>query len=77
MEVVESISFSDIKLGQFIQIENDDKTYVVVQHGQMYHLMPVALDKQVVVGFYDVKKPRILKLFDKNGNCIKNVRIEV
>ena len=56
MEVVESISFTDIKLGQFIQLENDDKTYVVVQHGQMYHLMPVALDKQLVVCFYDVKK---------------------
>ena len=69
-KIVTSISYTDVKKGDFVQLINDNKTYVVIPHGQVYHLIPIDLKSQKQVNMYDIHKPEIMNIFDgKNGNC--------
>ena len=69
-KIVTSISYTDVKKGDFVQLINDNKTYVVIPHGQVYHLIPIDLKSQKHVNMYDIHKPEIMNIFDgKNGNC--------
>lgn len=71
-QYVSHIDFSSIKKGDIIQVEGHDKTYVVIQHGQTYHLIPININgKDVVkINMYDIYKPTIKVIFDgKNGDA--------
>lgn len=75
LERVEKIYFSDIKTGQFITLENDPNSYVVVQKGQSYMLIPIDLKRCKRVGIYDVVKPTITNVFSaKTGVGIKTIK---
>lgn len=70
MLVVTSISYSEIKKGDYIQIEGDKNFYTVVQHGQSFHLIPIDLKSVKRINYFDINKPEILNVYDgKNGNC--------
>ena len=75
---VHEIYYQDIKKGDIITIEESKRTFVVIQHGQMYHLIPIDINGPDVikVNIYDLYKPKITNIFDgKNGYC-KFIRIE-
>lgn len=78
-ERVSSISYTEVKSGHFITLEddNDKKTYCVIQRGQIYHLIPIDFKNTKQVYMYDINKPKIKALYNaKNGNCIKVVSEE-
>lgn len=69
---VSEINYTDIKKGDVIMVEGHDKTYVVIQHGQTYHLIPINVngDDVIKVNIYDIYKPIIKTIYDgKNGNA--------
>lgn len=69
---VAHIDYSNIKKGDIIQVEGHDKTYVVIKHGQTYHLIPINIhgDDVVKINEYDIYKPCIKVIYDgKNGNA--------
>lgn len=69
-KIVTSISYTDVKKGDVVELKGDSKMYVVFQHGQNYHLIPIDLKNQKHVNMYDIHKPEIMNIFDgKNGNC--------
>ena len=71
-QIVSEIHYSDIKKGDIIQVEGHDKTYVVIQHGQTYHLIPININCNDVIkiNMYDIYKPTIKVIFDgKNGDA--------
>ncbi len=69
-KIVTSISYTDVKKGDVIQLQGDSKSYVVFQHRQNYHLLPIDLEHQKVYNIYDIHKPEIINIFDgKNGSC--------
>lgn len=71
VEKVTHIGLSEIKNGQFIQLEND-KLYVVVKRGQTYKLIPIVLSDVIEYNQYAIKQPKILRVFKaSNGDCIK------
>lgn len=76
-ERVKSIGYMEIKSGQYITLEDDNKTYCVIKHGQTYHLLPVDLKNIKRVGMYDLNQPKIKAVYNaKNGNAIKVVSEE-
>lgn len=75
MEKVKNIYLSEVKRGQFIQLENG-KCYCVVKRGQDYKLIPVVLSEVETVNQYSLNQPKILSLFKENGDCIKMLEEE-
>lgn len=76
-EKVSSISFNEVKNGQYIKLENDERTYCVIKQGQTYHLLPVDLKNVKYVYMYSINRPKIKALFNgKNGDAIKVVSEE-
>lgn len=73
---VENISIMEVKTGQTIQLENDNKFYVVMVHGQNYELIPIDLKNRITVNKYSINKPKITHLFNKNGECLKVVKVQ-
>lgn len=70
VERVKHIAYSNIKIGQFVQLE-DKSLYVVVHHGQMYHLIPIDMSKTLHVNMYGINNPKIINVFSaKNGDCL-------
>lgn len=68
--VTSSISYEEIKKGDVIQLQGDNKTYVVFQHCQTYYLIPIDMKNQKKVYMFDIHKPEIVNIFDgKNGHC--------
>lgn len=68
--VANSISYSEIKKGDVVKLQGDNNTYVVFQHGQTYHLVPIDMTHQKHVNMYDIHKPEIQDVFDgKTGKC--------
>ena len=66
-EVVDNINISDVKTGQFIQI--DKKKYVVVLYRGNYKLIPIALNEVI----NNIDSMIITDVFNaKNGDCIKH-----
>ena len=71
-QCVSHIDYSSIKKGDIIQVEGLDKTFVVIQHGQVYHLIPININGEDVIkiNMYDIYKPTIKYIFDgKSGNA--------
>ena len=72
MERLKNIPYDNIKKGDVVKLENSDLFYVVFQHGQCYHLIPICMNDpdKIVVNIYDIHKPTIKGIYDgKNGNC--------
>ena len=68
--VTSSISYEEIKKGDIVEFMDDNKQYVVIPHGQTYHLIPIDMKNKKEVYFYSVKKPEIKNIYDgKNGHC--------
>lgn len=72
MEKVKEIHLSEIKRGQFIQLENG-KCYCVVKRGQDYKLIPVVLNEVETINQYSIHQPKILCVFKENGDLIKMI----
>lgn len=76
-EKVSSISFNEVKNGQYIKLENDERTYCVIKRGQTFYLMPVDLSNVKQINMYSINQPKIKALFNgKNGDTIKIVSEE-
>lgn len=76
-ERVKSISYAEVKSGQYITLKDDNKTYCVIQDGETYYLCPIDLKNTKYVYMYDINKPKIKALYNaENGNCIKVVSEE-
>lgn len=69
-KIVTSISYTDVKNGDIVELKGDGTMCVVFQHGQNYHLIPLDLKHQKVCNIYDIHKPEIINIYDgKNGSC--------
>lgn len=75
-ELVSNIYLSEVKPGQYIQLETDDgklELYVVSKTGQDYRLIPIDIKNIVTINMYSIHQPVIINLFDaKTGNCLKH-----
>ena len=69
--ILKEIPLSLVKAGQIVQLENN-KTYVVLFHGQERYLVPVMLQNWEVVNIYDAEQPNIIRVFDNKakGKCL-------
>lgn len=65
--IVSRIDFSDLKPGEFLQIEG--KHYAYVKQGMGYKLIPIDLSNVKEVSSFDIHKPTIERVFKTNGNC--------
>ena len=71
-EIVNHIYYENIKKGDIVKFKGHDKFYVVIQHSQTYHLIPININGPDVirVNIFDIFKPEIEAIFDgKNGNA--------
>lgn len=72
VQCVSHIDYSSIKKGDIIMVDGIDKTFIVIQHGQTYHLIPINIDGEDVIkiNMNDNYKPTIKYIFDgKSGNA--------
>lgn len=70
-EVLDSISVNSLKLGQFVQLQDDDKIYVVIRKRQIIRFLPVDQRNYKECNIYDLKQPDITRVYNgKNGDCI-------
>ncbi len=67
----DSISTNSLKLGQFVQLQDDDKVYVVIRKGQKIRLLPVDQCNYKEYHVFDLKQPDITRVYDgRNGDCV-------
>ena len=72
MQELEHISIDLLKLGNFVQIEEDDEVnlYVVIRRGQQVRFYPLGKD-YIEYSIYSIKTPTIKNVFDgRNGDCL-------
>lgn len=68
--VTSSISYEEIKNGDVVQLQGDNKTYVLFKYCSAYYLVPIDLTNQKSFNKDDIYKPEIINVFDgKNGHC--------
>lgn len=68
--VTSSISYEEIKNGDVVQLQGDNKTYVLFKYCSVYYLVPIDLTNQKSFNKDDIYKPEIINVFDgKNGHC--------
>ena len=72
MQELEYISIDLLKLGNFVQIEEDGENnlYVVIRRGQQVRFYPLGKD-YIEYSIYSIKTPTIKNVFDeRNGDCL-------
>lgn len=68
------ISYMDAKKGDFVQLENDERVFVCVPHGQAFHFIPIRMHEEKIYNIHDINKPKIKRIYDgKNGACKMNL----